>query len=242
MFVRISSVCNVLMFSVVFFALTLVSCGNDIEDNQEEKVISEGIIYYSISYPYYKDDFMVVLLPDIMTMEFKNNIYKNTVTKGGLFTTTLISDCKKKELILMLDFGSKHIYARLDKNSTDTMLTTFPIPDLLKVPTTDSLAGLFCEKHMAVYSTLEDGYDAEIYTSSKIGIENSNWCNQFNELPDVMLGYEVSQYGLVMNFRADSISESKINESVFIVPEGFKEVSLEQMLFQMQEIFNQIIE
>ena len=38
-------------------------------------------------------------MPDVMTMEFKDNVYKNTVTKGGLFSTTIISDCNKKEMI-----------------------------------------------------------------------------------------------------------------------------------------------
>lgn len=242
-FNSISRMYKVLGLSLVFFCLAFLSCGNGEDETAENAPITEGVISFKITYPYYKDDFMVVLMPDMMTMEFKNNVYKNTVTKGGLFSTTVISDCNKEEMFMTLDFGSKQLYTKLDKDLVDTvLLKRFSIPDLLPVNSNDSIAGLKCEKTMAVYERLEDGYDCELYTSKQIGINNSNWCNHFNEIEDVLLGYEAEQYGLVMKFMADSITEKKISDDTFKVPAGFKEVSLEQMLFQMQEIFNQIIE
>lgn len=225
-------------------ALVMVQSSCEGAEDQESKrpAIKEGKVYYSLTYPYYTDEFMVVLLPDVMTMEFKNNVYKNTVTKGGLFTTTLISDCNKRELVLMLDFGSKRIYTKLDSTQIKDYLGNYPIPDLLDLPTNDSLAGLHCEKFQAVYQTLNDGYDCEIYTTDEIDIDKSNWCNPFSELPGVMLEYEVAQYGLVTRMKADSIVKETVSDEVFVVPSEFKEVSLEQMLFQMEEIFKQIIE
>lgn len=224
-------------------ALVLVqsSCGGE-EEEPRRPAIKEGKVYYSLTYPYYTDEFMVVLLPDVMTMEFKNNVYKNTVTKGGLFTTTLISDCNKKELVLMLDFGSKRIYTKLDSIQIHDYLGTYPIPDLITIPTNDSLAGLHCEKFEAVYQKLDDGYDCEIYTTDEIALTKSNWCNPFSELPGVMLEYEVSQYGLVTRMKADSLVQETVSDDIFVIPSEFKEVSLEQMLFQMEEIFKQIIE
>jgi hypothetical protein len=234
---------KVLGLSLVFFCLAFLSCGNGEEELGEKPPISEGVVTFSITYPYYKDDFMVVLMPDVMTMEFKNNVYKNTVTKGGLFSTTIISDCNKEEMFMTLDFGSKQLYAKLDKNLVDTvLLKRFSIPDLLSVNNLDSIAGLPCDKTMAVYETLDDGYDCELYSTKKVAIKNSNWCNHFNAMDDVLLGYEAEQYGLVMKFMADSVTQKKISDDAFKIPAGFKEVSLEQMLFQMQEIFNQIIE
>ncbi len=234
---------KVLGLSLLFFSLAFLSCGNGEEESNEEQPITEGVISFKITYPYYKDDFMIVLMPDLMTMEFKNNVYKNTVTKGGLFSTTVIADCNKEEMFMTLDFGSKQLYTKLDKSMVDSVLMPrFSVPVLLKVNNIDSIAGMHCEKFMAVYETLNDGYDCELYATKKISIKNSNWCNNFNKVEDVLLGYEAEQYGLVMNFRADSVSDVKVADDTFKVPAGFKEVSLEQMLFQMQEIFNQIIE
>ncbi len=226
------------------FALVFVQSSCQEEPNEEagKPAISEGKVYYSLTYPYYTDEFMVVLLPDVMTMEFKNNVYKNTVSKGGLFTTTLISDCNKKELVLMLDFGSKRIYTKLDSVLIKDYLENYPVPDLLSLKTNDSLGGLHCEKFQAVYEKLEDGYDCQIYTTDQIDIKGSNWCNPFSELPNVMMEYEVSQYGLVTRMHADSVVEESVSDDAFVVPGDFKEVSLEQMLFQMEEIFKQVIE
>ena len=243
MFNNISRMYRVLGLSLVFFCLAFLSCGNGEVESNEKPPISEGVVSFSITYPYFKDDFMVVLMPDVMTMEFKNNVYKNTVTKGGLFSTTIISDCNKQEMFMTLDFGSKQLYTKLDKGMVDTvLLKRFAIPTLIEVDNLDSIAGYHCSKFMAVYETLNDGYDCEVYSTKKIKIENSNWCNHFHSMEDVLLGYEAEQYGLVMRFMADSVSAKKVSDDAFKVPAGFKEVSLEQMLFQMQEIFNQIIE
>jgi hypothetical protein len=232
----------VAMLSLVALVTVPTSCSEGEDEAGERAAIKEGRVYYSLTYPYYTDEFMVVLLPDVMTMEFKNNVYKNTVTKGGLFTTTLISDCNKKELVIMLDFGSKKIYTKLDSTLIKDYLETYPVPDLLELPTNDSLGGLHCEKFQAVYQTLDDGYDCELYTTHEIDIKESNWCNPFSELPNVMLEYEVSQYGLVTRMRADSVVQESVSDDVFVIPGDFKEVTLEQMLFQMEEIFKQIIE
>lgn len=229
------------MLLMVALVLIQSSC-EEAGEESKRPALKEGRVYYSLTYPYYTDEFMVVLLPDVMTMEFKNNVYKNTVSKGGLFTTTLISDCNKKELVLMLDFGSKKIYTKLDSIQIKDYLKNYPIPDLLNLATNDSLGGLHCEKYQAVYQTLEDGYDCEIYTTDEIDITESNWCNPFSELPGVMMEYEVAQYGLVTRMKADSVAQETVSDDVFVVPGDFKEVSLEQMLFQMEEIFKQIIE
>ena len=71
-----------------------------------------------------------------------------------------------------------------------------------------------------------------------VDIKNSNWCNQYKDVDGVLLQYEVEQYGLVMNFKAEQYHGTKIDKSAFKVPAEFKEVSLEKMLYEMQEIFS----
>jgi hypothetical protein len=237
------------IFTVFLYAIGIVtlitSCNSETEtpDEAESKsTISEGCIYFGMTYPYFDDDFMIKILPKTMTMEFKDNVYKNTVSKGGLFTTSLISDCNKKKVIMILDFSMKQIYCELDADQAKQMVDTlFIIPDLIPVQNTQNLLDFTCEKHTAVYSRLEDGYDCDIYTAENIKIENSNWCNQYFELPNVMLGYEAAQYGLVTRFKADSIEAKSIDSKIFQVAPTFKKVSFEQMMYEMEEIFKQFI-
>jgi hypothetical protein len=232
------------VLNLIFCCLTFSFSSCETETvKEEQKKIKEGIIEYNVSYPYYTDDFMVKLLPDVMTMEFKDNVYKNEITKGGLFTTAIISDCNTQTFTMMLDFGSKKMYCVMDKNLTDTMVSIlFKIPDILKVNNFDSIAGMPTSKYSAVYKNLEDGYDCDVYTTSAIDIKNSNWCNQYHTLDEVLLGYEVAQYGMVTRFIATKVTEQKIKAGCFDVPADFEEVTLDRMVYEMEEIFKSLIE
>ncbi len=230
----------VLYFLLSFITFSFSSCETE---TGEQKKIKEGIVEYNVSYPYYTDDFMIKLLPDVMTMEFKDNVYKNEIAKGGLFTSAIISDCNTHTFTMLLDFGSKKMYCVMDKNLTDTMVSIlFKKPDILKVNNFDSIVGMPTLKYSAVYKNLEDGYDCDIYTTSTIDIKNSNWCNQYHEIDDVLLGYEVAQYGMVTRFIATKVTEQKIKSDCFDIPGDFEQVTLDRMIYEMEEIFKSLIE
>ena len=223
-----------LTISIVFLSALFSSC------EEGEKVvspkISEGVIHFELSYPYYEDAFMASIMPDEMEMTFKNNVYRNHVSKGGLFSSTVIADCNNETLILILDLGPKRIYCALDKSLTNAMLMNYPIPDILKVSEFDSIAGTFCEKKSAIFDLLADGYDVELYETFDVDIKNSNWCNQYSEIDGVLLGYEIKQFGIQARMIATKMDSVAVNDSIFNVPQGYKEVTLERMLFEMDEI------
>lgn len=231
---------NHLTFSILILFLFLIGCQ---PEETEKPKIKKGILKFEVTYPYYKDSFMASLLPDEMTMTFKDNVYKNYITKGGLFSTSFISDCNNETLILTLDFGPKKIYSKLDKALTDTMLKMYAIPDIIDLEEYDSIAGFDCERKMAVFESLSDGYDVELLETDEIEIKNSNWCNQYKDVKNVLLGYEIGQYGLQSRLRAISFDDTtKIDKKDFEVPENFKEVPLERMMYEMEEIFKSLVE
>ena len=223
-----------LIISIVFLSTLFSSC------EEGEKVvtpkISEGVIHFELSYPYYEDAFMASIMPDEMEMTFKNNIYRNHVSKGGLFSSTVIADCNNETLILFLDLGPKRIYCALDNSLAKEMLMKYPIPDILQVSEFDSIAGTFCEKKNAIFDYLADGYDVELYETFDVDIKNSNWCNQYSEIDGVLLGYEIKQFGIQARMIATKMDTVAVNDSIFNVPQGYKEVTLERMLFEMDEI------
>ena len=224
----------------LFLVVFVLSCNTK---EKEKPKIKEGILTFEVTYPYYRDTFMASLLPDEMTMTFKDNVYKNYITKGGLFSTSIISDCNNQTLILTLDFGPKKIFTKLDKALTDTMLQMYAIPDIITLNEYDSLAGFLCERKMAVFENLDDGYDVELLETEEIEIKNSNWCNQYQEIDNVLLGYEIGQYGLQSRMRAISFDDTtKIDNKEFEVPENFKEVPLDRMMYEMEEIFKSLVE
>jgi len=222
------------IISIVFLLTLFSSC----EEGEKVVVpkISEGVIHFELSYPYYEDAFMASIMPDEMEMTFKNNVYRNHVSKGGLFSSTVIADCNNETLILILDLGPKRIYCALDKSLASAMLLNYPVPDILKVNEFDSIAGTFCEKKNAIFDYLADGYDVELYETFDVDIKNSNWCNQYSEIDGVLLGYEIKQFGIQARMIATKMDTVAVNDSIFNVPQGYKEVTLERMLFEMDEI------
>lgn len=230
-----------LSFILLFTVITVgfVSCGS--KETPEVPKLKEGEIKFEVTYPYYTDGFMASLLPDEMVMTFKDNIYKNSVTKGGLFTTIIISDCNKKELTMMLDFGPKKIYCILDTALTAEMMQRFSVPDIIEANKIDSLAGMKCNKKLAIFDDLEDGYDVELFETNEIDIKNSNWCNQYKEIDGVLLGYEIEQYGLQMRMRAMELDSVKVDSTAFIIPTIYKEVPMDRMLYELEEIFKSLV-
>ena len=67
-------------------------------------------------------------------------------------------------------------------------------------------------------------------------VKNSNWCNQYSQIEGVLLGYEIKQFGIQARMIAVKLDSVKVNDTIFNVPKGFKEVSLERMLYEMDEI------
>lgn len=228
-----------LLAIITTMLVAFVGCGA--KEEVEIPKLKEGEIIFEVTYPYYTDGFMASLLPDEMVMTFKDNIYKNSVTKGGLFTTTIIADCNIKELTMMLDFGPKKIYCVLDTLLTREMLTRFPVPDILSAQNYDSLAGMRCSKSMAIFNNLEDGYDVELFETQDIDIKESNWCNQYSEVDGVLLGYELEQYGLQMRMRATELDSIKVDLKSFAIPETYKQVPMERMLYELEEIFKSLV-
>jgi len=227
---------RLLLFFILIVSLSGFFSSCEEEENIVVPKLTEGVLHFELSYPYYEDAFMASIMPDEMEMTFKNNVYRNHVSQGGLFSSTVIADCNAETLILILDLGPKRIYCSLDRALTDTMLMNYPIPDILKVNEFDSIAGTFCEKKSAIFDHLEDGYDVELYETFDIDIQNSNWCNQYREIEGVLLGFEVEQFGIQARMKATKLDSVKVNDSIFNIPQGFKEVSLERMLFEMDEI------
>ena len=202
-------------------------------------VISEGTISYDISYPgRVEGGLLDGVLPKEMKMEFQNFRYVNTISAAGMFETKLITNCKDKTVTFTFNFGPKKIYAVMSEQTADSLMhEQFKIPTLFDVPGTDMVAGYRCNRTFAVFDELEEGPDFEIKFTDDIQIKQPNWCNQFSDLDAVLLEYELKQYGLRLKLKANAVEEGSIQESSFEIPAGFKQVSIEEMVYQFEEVF-----
>lgn len=221
--------------------IAFLSCDEN-KDSSNSSKISQGIVEYDIVYPDKVMETWSYLLPKKMTMTFKNNIYKNEISIEGLISSSIIANCNKKTLVMVLDFGLDHIYTVLDENETENLLKMYPNPDIISSNLRDSIVGMSCNIHYGIFEKLEDGPDAIIHETKKIDIQNSNWCNQYNEIKGVMLTYNITQFGLNMKFKASNIyPDVPVENSTFDIPADFNEVPLNVYLKKMNEIFSNFL-
>jgi hypothetical protein len=198
------------------------------------------VIEFEITYPYYQGSgFMASMLPDKMTMTFKDGVYKTEVSKGTLFKSSFIVDCNKKTLTNLFHFGTKNIYCVMSEKSVKEMLKKAPKPQYLETNDGDSLAGFLCKKTVAYYEEVEQP-DVAIYSTSEIKIPNSNWWTPFSEIKDVLLEYEVEQFDFRMRFTAVKFTATEVDDSEFDVPSQYKKVSLKKIEKELKEVFGSL--
>ena len=225
------------LYTLSVLAMACFTSGCD--TNRGNVVISEGTISYAITYPgRLEGGLLDGVLPKEMKMEFQNFRYVNTISAAGMFESKLITNCKDKTVTFTFNFGPKKIYAVMSEKTADSLLhEQFKIPTLFDVPGTEMVAGYRCNRTFAVFDELEEGPDFEIKFTDDIQIKQPNWCNQFSDLDAVLLEYELKQYGLRLKLRANTIEAGSIQDSSFEIPAGFKLVSIEEMVYQFEEVF-----
>lgn len=220
---------SLLIVSVFFLA----SCG--------KKEITEGVIEYEVSYPYLNaNDFMVKMLPNKMTMKFKDGKFKTSVTKGKSIRTELISDCKAKTIQTAFQFGTKKICVELTEAEIKSMLKEFPSVTYIDVNDKDTLVGFDCLKKEAVFENIAYP-EAELWYTNDIKIENANWCYPYSDIKGVLLMYEIERYGLRMRLKATKFKEEEIDDSEFNAPSGFKKVALKDFEDEVKKIFGMVL-
>lgn len=223
------------LFTVLAVASTMLfsSCGG-------EEEITQGVIEFEITYPYYQGSgFMASMLPDKMTMTFKDGVYKTEVSKGKIFSSSFIVDCNNKKVTNLFHFGTKNIYCVMSEKEVKKLLKKEPRPQYLETNEGDSVAGFLCNKTVAYYEEVEQP-DVAIYSTKDISIPNSNWWTPFHELDGVLMEYEVERFDFRMRFTAVNFTETEVDDSEFEVPSQYKKVSIEKIEKELKEVFGSL--
>lgn len=219
-----------LLFSAL---LLLASCG--------EKKVTEGVIEFEVTYPYLNaSDFMVKMLPNKMTMKFKDGKFKTVVSKGKSIRTEFIADCKNKTLATAFQFGAKKLSVDLTESEIKSMLKEFPSVTYLDVNDKDTCAGFNIRKKVAVFEDI--GYpESELWYTDEIDIPNANWCYPYSDIKGVLLMYEIERYELRMRLKAVSFRAESVDDAEFNLPTGFKKVKLNSFEKEVKKIFGMVI-
>jgi GLPGLI family protein len=185
----------------------------------------EGVITYAIELD--SDDL------DPMTKSFLEGMSTEVFIKGektkiiqdqGMAKTIIISEGKKAPVILMDMMGQK-LRMKNDPDFTKKEEEAAKNTQIKETNETKTIAGYTCKKAEV---TNMNGETAVVYYTPELPASNSPGA-QFKGLKGMALEYELNQMGMKMIVKAKSVKSEKVADSKFAIPDGYTEVSVEDL-------------
>ena len=221
----------------IFFFLTisvlLAACSRE-----KSNKASEGIIIYDVSFPYSQDDPLVNIYPNEMLMEFKDDKIRIELNSFGNFVSTklIVDHSEKKFCQLLKDFKQNKYSLMLDEAGVEEMMAHQPAWQIEHTDEHREIAGFNCQVSKA--HSIDSEYDVRLYHTSEIDIKDPNWFTGFGSVKEVLLGYEIEEYGVRMRLLAKEVRFEKIPDDRFSLPENYTSQDLAQMRSHFQEIID----
>lgn len=220
---------------LLLMTLLWTSCSN--ESSIFGKTIDQGKIEYSVSFPHMdEDNVMASILPDKMSIFFKDNKYLSEFnTYGGVFKNKVSIDTEKREYSQMLKIFKKRLACKYDRVDIDEMMQDFPPFTIIESNLRDTLAGIPCKLAKGVFYDI-DAEEIDIYYTDKIKVDNPNWCTPFSELDGFLMGYDVDMFDIRMRLMAQDIQELTVEEKDFEIADDYKLVSYKYIKVELEKL------
>ena len=222
-------------YSVMLLAVALL--GNGCSRNLLEERVAEGVIEYALTFPDYDPNgLMAGMLPEKTTVTFTQDKQLAELSAGmGVFRTAIVTDNSQKRMDYHLSLLSKKLVSRLQPRDMLTFNKEKPALTILYTNEVDTIAGYPCKKAVAVFGGI-DKPEIELYYTDRIRINYPNWYGPFQEVPGVLLRYEMVQYGMRMRLDAVAVTPGKVDAARFAQKDGYQEVPPAVLDHELQEV------
>ncbi|MBV6404239.1 MAG: hypothetical protein GFGODING_00989 [Flavobacteriales bacterium] len=221
--------------SAVLLAVALL--GNGCSHGLLQDQVAEGVIEYALSFPDYDPNgLMAGMLPEKTTVTFTQDRQLAELSAGmGVFRTAIVTDNERKQLDYHLSLLSKKLVSRLQPRDMPTFNKEKPALTILYTNEVDTIAGYPCKKAVAVFGAI-DKPEIELYYTDRIRIDDPNWYGPFQEVPGVLMRYELVQYGMRMRLDAVAVTPGPVDPVRFALKEGYQEVPPDVLDHELQEV------
>lgn len=203
-----------------------------------DRRISEGVIEYDVTYPGIDPDNMLAgLMPNSMTMKFRKNLFNTELAAGmGMFKTNFVCNSNDYTLINTVKLINKKYATKLDKAAVEKSNEKYKNATVMKMDETKQIAGYNCHKALIVFDDVQLG-SFYIYYTYDIKLKDPNWALPFKDIDGVMLEYQMEKYGIVMKFTARKITEAKVDDTAFMLPEDYEFITESDLDKEVNSIF-----
>jgi GLPGLI family protein len=199
---------------------------------QKGEKVFKGVINFEISFPDNKFDAATLAqLPKLMIMTV-GEAQSKTVLDAGMFSQSTITDANTKTSVTLMDIMGQKMLIKKTKEEIEKEIEKNPSPKIVLSDETKEIAGYTCKK--AEITTMDpDQGDKEItftvYYSEELGNEKLNFEGLFRGLNGLPLEYNIDANSMKMKFTATSVKKQKVTDKDFEIPEGYKEVTKEEL-------------
>lgn len=198
-------------------------------DLSSAQTITEGKVIYDISYPESGfDKQTLAMMPTEATMYFKSDKTRMEMQMGmGMNMITLADNKSKTTTILMDVMGNKTAMKMTEEDIKREVKSTGEY-EITKTNETKTIAGFLCRQAVV---TLKDKNSFNVWYTDQIKVNNSNWNNQFKNIDGFLMEFRMDQKnGLSMQMTAKKIMEEKPGDELFVVPDGYKNMTRDEMI------------
>ena len=199
---------------------------------------SEGIIHYELQYLESEDENPIIsLLPTEMDIEFKDDFSHQKVEgwMGIFYMGGIFNPKTKRKTALLKIMGQKYQHFEDGDKQVDFGFDPFNGMKLEETNETKEVASIQCKKIHISFPDTSENFD--IFYTDDIEIKNPNWNNPFHSVKGVLLDYQIKMFGIRTRITATSVEYVEVPDEDFAIPDGFKEVSKEEM----EEVINKLM-
>ncbi len=172
-------------------------------------------------------DEMKTMMPKTMIMSIKGNKSRNEMSMS-MGKTVTISDGDAKTSITLLDMMGQKIAIQSTPEDIQSEMDKGPKTNVNITGETKDILGYTCKKAVITF----EGEDTEIivYFTEELGTKELNFDNpQFKDINGVMLEFEMPNEQFSMKFNAVSVEKKNIEDTEFVIPEGYQIKTKEEM-------------
>ena len=209
-------------FLLFIFSCQLVCAQNISKDTKSGKII------FDITYENAKlDKKNMDDLPSEAILYFKDNLMKMEMSLP-MGKTTFISNHTTGSGTMLMDMMGSKFSVKMDKSDLEKEMKSKENTKVAFQADTKLIAGYICKKAIVTIQTPEGEKTMDTWFTNELKIKNS-FGSQIDGIEGFLMEFYTNQNGMSMKMKARSLDFTSINDSEFIIPEGYTPFNMDAL-------------
>jgi GLPGLI family protein len=190
------------------------------------KFINEGVIEYDAKVVN-EDHPMAGLMPNKMSVKFKNDLFAAEMSVMGVFNTVFITDPKKKTLTTLVKMFDVKQACIEEEKALVAESNNYKL-DLKETNETKIIAGYTCKKVIATMAD-DPSIKFDVYYTDELNVTAPNFSNPYSKINGMLMEYRLKKFDIEMTFTAKGVTKEEIPNESFELPAYYKVISKKEM-------------